>query len=161
MGQVQATIQILVDFHDHHGDTAKLLALSDVDRATFLSACADEVHAGRLADFLLLTQEPVFRPVLTHAAGTRHPSPAALAGAIEDAIEVYNERNFGYRFGFDAAGSQSIAVPPACVQWVWINGEWVKKVNFDLHVVSGNPPTASTRLGVLKASYRVSIMYAS
>ncbi len=159
MGNLQAQIQILVDFHSHDGGTAKLAALTPIARQAFLRASSDALHGGRLGDFLLLGQGSAFRPVLTHEAGTLQPSLLHINNALVEAVVAYNEMNFGLRFDTDFAaneGAQDTAIPPlVCVQWVWVNGEWVKKFNYDLHVIDGTPPSS----GNLQAAYRVALSY--
>jgi hypothetical protein len=158
MSQVQASIHLLSDFHDHDGGTARLAALPPAQRQQFLQACADELHGGRIADFLALQQSSAFRPILTHQTGT-HPSMLAMNEALVAAVVAYNEEAFPLRFDTNFAAapkSADVAIPPyTCVQWVWVNGQLVVKYNYNLLVVHGSPPTASG----LRGAYRVMLAY--
>lgn len=187
MGEVQAQIHILVDYHSlHDGGTEKLAALTPALREDFLRRCTGEVYGSKLAQFLLLTQSSAFRPKLTYEAGTKQPSLLDINKALVAAVVSYNELGFPLKFGTDfeagattttattttahaghggkkASGGASLmsgqaGVPPyACVQWVWIDGEWVRKYNYDALVVSGTVHTE----GDLQAAYRVALSYPS
>ena len=160
MGQLQAAIQLLVDFHSHDLGTSKLAALTAVQREVFLRSCAEALYAGKEMEFLHLCQSSVFRPILAHETGTLQPSLSEIHAKLQDAIVTYNESGFGYKFDpdFGAGGMQMAggATPDfVCVQWVLVNGEWVKKFNYDLVVIDGMAPSA----GDLVGAYRAQLSY--
>jgi hypothetical protein len=157
MAQVQASIQILLDFH--MDGTAKLAAMTPLARQAFLDKCASDLHKGDIARFLALCQGPTFRPILTLEAGTSHPSLFDINKALVDAVCLYNEQGFGFKFDidFEATAQTGVNVPPyTCVQWVWVDGQWVRKYNYDLAIAAGTPHKG----GGLTAAYRVALSYA-
>lgn len=165
MSQVQAEICLLVDFHLHNGGTIKWNALSKTDRQEFSKDCANFLHGERIGAYLALMSSDKFRPILPFETGTRHPSPTTIHDALVTAVKAYNDGGFPVKFSpeFQAehdaghAPATTVAVPPpACVQYVWINGVLVAKYNYDLRATSGVLPKAPNGL---VANYRIALSY--
>jgi hypothetical protein len=152
---VQASVQLLVDFHNHDGDTKELAALTDADRKAFLEKCTADLQGGDVAKFLSLCNSGVFKPALALSA-TGEPTLAAIHAALVAAVAAYNAGGFGMLF--DIVGATEALPDYACVQWVWINGEWVRRYNYDLTPSALNTKAPHT-LGGLTASYRVTLGY--
>lgn len=162
MGQVQAEIRFLVDFHHHNGGTAKLAALSNAERQTFVDDCAEQLHGKKLVEYIELGQSDTFRPFLTFEFGTHHPSEAMIHAALVTAVEEYNLRAFPLKFSPELMPEghehdATVATPPySCVQYIWVNGVLVARYNYDLKVIGGTAPKAPNGL---VGSYRIALSY--
>lgn len=162
MNQVQASIQLLVDYHAHDGETQKLAAMTDAARKAFLETCTTALYGSRIADFLLLCSSAAFKPLIDLDPVTGEPTLAVIHAALATAVDAYNAGGFGLQFAItDPHGSGSASAIPnyACVQWVWINGEWVKRYNYDLTVTTAGATLHTS--GGLTASYRVTLGYST
>lgn len=160
--QVQARIQFITDYHRHGhqpGGTKHLITLTPAKRHNFLTTCLEKLHGGRLAEFVELTNGPLFRPILDIPPGQAHPSPQSIHDAIKVAIGAYNELDFGYQFstelGHELASAADPFPPPDCIQWWWENGVKVYRYNWDGLLTAGTPPVE----GPLTGSYRLSLIY--
>jgi hypothetical protein len=162
MNQVQASIQLLVDYHVHDGGTAMLAAMTDAERKAFLEKCTADLQGGDVAKFLSLCSSGAFKPLIDLDPVTGEPTLAVIHAALAAAVAAYNVSGFGLQFAISdphASGSATAVPNYACVQWVWINGEWVKRYNYDLTVTTAGATLHTS--GGLTASYRVTLGYST
>lgn len=174
MNSVQASIELIVDFHVH--DTSKLAALTASQRQSFIAASAGALHGGQLLPFIELLQSDACNPWLTCEGDTRHPGFDVIRDAIVYAVDEYNKRKFGLAFDSGklkkkieeillalapedartlAAARVADPKPYSCIRWVWRKGEWVAIYNFDLVLTGGRAPTYAG----LTAQYHVALSY--
>ena len=156
MSQLQASIQFLVDYHG--SDTGTLEDLDPLRREDFLTRASTALYTTKLGEFVMLMQSADFRPKLSYEGATKLPSYLEVNQKIVEAIKAYNNGNFPLGFNFEALEEKNGALPDYdCIQWVWINGEWVKRYNYDLVVSRGNLETE----GNLEAKYRITLSHST
>jgi len=154
MTQVQANVQLMVDFHGMRNETGPLQNLTSATRKGFLRACALALHGQRFAEFTGMTQSSEFNPILTLDA-TGHPSFEEVRDNIVAAVGYYNSLEFPLTFRTDTL-EMPAAPPYSCVRWVWLNGQWVAIYNYDLMATD---PALVPRSGQLTARFHVALTY--